>query len=68
MIEIFDENRISAEKIYRDLNEEEKGHLIEMIAREFPEATLKAVALAVHDDLVRAKALENFATGKAVLY
>lgn len=68
MIEIINENRISAEKIYRDLNDEEKGYLMEMIAREFPEATLKAVTLAVHDDLVRAKAHENLATGKAVLY
>lgn len=66
MIEIFDENRISAEKIYRDLNDEEKGYLIELIAKDRPEETLHAVMLAVHEELVMAKKIEDVASGKVV--
>lgn len=64
MIEIINENRISAEKIFRDINEEERFYLIELIAREQPALVLRAVSEAIADNEKRLKAMDELAQRK----
>ena len=64
MIEIINENRISAEKIFRDTNEEEQFYLMELIARERPALALRAVTEAVANREKRDKAMEELASRK----
>lgn len=64
MIEIINENRISAEKVFRDLNEEERFYLMELIAREQPALVLRAVTEAIANDEKRLKAMDELAQRK----
>lgn len=64
MIEILDENRISAAKIFKDLNEDEKFYLMQLIASEAPGLALRAISAAVEDNDKRLTAMQKLADGK----
>lgn len=68
MIEVLDENRVSAAKIYRDLNEDEKFYLMELIASEQPGLALRAVSVAVEDNDKRLQAMKEMAERKYEVY
>lgn len=48
MIEILNENKAMAVKVWREANDEVKHYLLELIAEEAPEEMLKEITLNIH--------------------
>lgn len=49
MIEIMNENKAMAVKVWNESNAEVRGYLLEIIAAEAPVEMLKAIAMDIHE-------------------